>query len=133
MKCYFTGCKKSAVNEVKAKWQPDHIFCTCAEHTPGAGGKLLPIYLPRIDAYIVEPIKQMEIKVNKVEGKTSKKGTKQGLIYSIIKESAVKNFFIARSAGREYSIWNVNGDWTKIGIAREGVRRYSYSTDFSIL
>ena len=56
MKCYFTGYKESAVNRVQAKWRADHIFCTCAGHAPGAAP--LPPGLPKIDAYIVTPIKQ---------------------------------------------------------------------------
>lgn len=76
----------------------------------------------------------MKIKVNAVEGKTGNKGSKQGRIYSIVSESTVKGFFRAISdTGKEMTIWNLNGDWSKIGMCRKGFVRYSYSTDFEII
>lgn len=76
----------------------------------------------------------MKIKVNIVEGKTNKAGSKQGRIYEVDKDSERKGFFDAISdTGKEFSIWNLNGDWSKIGIMRKGVRRMSYSVDFEII
>ena len=76
----------------------------------------------------------MKILVNKVEGKTNKAGSKQGRTYHIDESSERKNWFDAVSdTNKEFSIWNLNGDWSKIGIMRKGVRRVSYSTDFEIL
>ena len=76
----------------------------------------------------------MKIKVNTVEGKTNKAGSKQGRTYNIDQSSERKNWFDAVSdTNKEFSIWNLNGDWSKIGIMRKGIRRVSYSTDFEIL
>ncbi len=76
----------------------------------------------------------MKIQVNTVEGKTNKAGSKQGRTYNVNEASERKGFFDAVSdTGKEFSIWNLNGDWSKIGIMRKGVRRMSYSTDFEIL
>ena len=75
----------------------------------------------------------MKIQVNSVEGKTAKKGAKQGRLYSIIEESIVKGFYRAiTDTKKSVTIWNVNGDWSCVGICREGFRRYSYSKDFNI-
>jgi hypothetical protein len=75
----------------------------------------------------------MIIKVNTVEGKTNKAGSKQGRIYQIIKESSVKGFFEALTdTGKKMTIWNLKGDWSKIGICNNDCRRFSYSTDFYI-
>lgn len=76
----------------------------------------------------------MKIKVNTVEGKTSKAGSKQGRIYEINEASEYKGFYDAISdTGKAFTIWNLNGDWSKIGIMRKGVRRMSYSTDFEVI
>lgn len=76
----------------------------------------------------------MKIKVNKVEGKTSKKGTKQGRIYEILLPCRTNGFFEAISdTGKEFSIWNVNGDWSKIGISKGPKGRMTYTEDFEII
>jgi hypothetical protein len=75
----------------------------------------------------------MEITVNKVEGKTNSKGSKQGRVYKIVAESKVKGFFAAvTDTEKEATIWNVNGDWSEIGIKRKNSMRFSYTTDFII-
>lgn len=77
----------------------------------------------------------MRISVNKVEGKTSKAGSKQGRVYTI-DESSERNkgwFDAISDTGKTFSIWNLNGDWSKIGIMRSGIRRVTYATDFEIL
>lgn len=77
-------------------------------------------------------IKTMKIKVNTVEGKTTKKGSKQGRTFTIIEESSVEGFYKAVSdTGKNFSIWNVNGDWSVIGISKP-CSRTSYSKDFEI-
>lgn len=74
------------------------------------------------------------IKVNSVEGKTTSKGAKQGRIYKIVSQSKnIKFFHAVTDTGKNITIWNVYGDWSKIGICRDGVRRYSYTSDFVIL
>ncbi len=76
----------------------------------------------------------MKIQVNTVEGKTTRKGTKQGRVYEITSASKTEDFFYAVSGDVKYSIWNVNGDWSLIGISKgEGNRRYSYTSNFIIL
>ncbi len=73
------------------------------------------------------------ITVKKVEGKTNRKGVKQNKVYTIVSESSVKGFFKAiDSKGNIFSIWNCNGDWTKIGISKTNKRRYSYTTNFEL-
>jgi len=75
----------------------------------------------------------MKIKVNTVEGKTLKKGSKQGRIFTITEKSPVENFYRAISdTGEQFSIWNVYGNWKVIGIARP-CGRTSYSKDFEII
>jgi hypothetical protein len=75
----------------------------------------------------------MTIKVNTVEGKTIKAGSKQGRTYQIIEELSVKGFFKALTDnGKKMTIWNLKGDWSKIGICNDNCMRYSYSTDFQI-
>jgi len=77
----------------------------------------------------------MKIQVNTVEGKTGNKGSKQGRVYTVTEESTVKGFYNAISdTGKNFSIWNVNGDWSVIGISKdEPMARTSYSRDFIIL
>ena len=76
----------------------------------------------------------MKIQINKVEGKTSKAGSKQGRVYTLINESTVKGFFDAVSdKGKKMTLWNVKKDWSVIGLCNEGGRRYSYTKDFKII
>lgn len=75
----------------------------------------------------------MEIKINKVEGKTSRIGAKQGKILKLICPSKTANFYLMQDdKGKKYSVWNYNGDWTKIGICQENMLRYTYTRDFEI-
>lgn len=75
----------------------------------------------------------MTIKVHKVEGKTAKAGAKQGRTYKIISESYTKGFFNAiTETGKEMIIWNVYGNWSRIGICKKGNIRYSYTSFFEI-
>ena len=83
---------------------------------------------------ITETGTTMKIKVNTVEGKTSKKGTKQGRTYTITSASKTNGFFYATADnGNEVNIWNVRGDWSRIGITRNGFSRTSYTSDFEII
>ncbi len=75
----------------------------------------------------------MKISVGNIEGKTNKAGVKQNKVYTIISERT-NNFFSATTEnGKQMTIWNVEGDWSIIGIAKEGNTRYSYTTDFKII
>lgn len=77
--------------------------------------------------------KKMEIRINKVEGKTSRSGAKQGKILKLICPSKVKEFYLMQDdKGKKYTVWNCRGDWSKIGICRENISRYTYTTDFEI-
>jgi hypothetical protein len=72
----------------------------------------------------------MNIQVNQVEGQTSRKGTKQNRVYNNLLESSVKGFF---STPTGETIWNVNGDWSRIGIQKKARGRYTYTDNFKIL
>ena len=74
----------------------------------------------------------MKIIIGQIEGKTTRKGSKQGRTY-LLTESSVKNFYKATSeTGKLYSIWNVYGDWSTIGISKP-CSRTSYTKDFTII
>lgn len=76
----------------------------------------------------------MLIKVNTVEGKTNKKGSKQGRIYQIIQENQTPNFFTAiTETGKKMTIWNIKKDWSRIGINTQNSNRFTYTSDFTIL
>ena len=76
----------------------------------------------------------MKIKVQQVEGKTSRKGLKQNQVFTIICESSVEGFFDAvNENGKKFTIWNWKGDWSNIGICREQKMRYTYTKDFEII
>lgn len=76
----------------------------------------------------------MKIKIGNIEGATSKSGSKQNKIYTVVSNCSTVGFYNAiDEKGREYLIWDCNGDWSKIGIRKRGVSRTSYTTDFEIL
>ena len=76
----------------------------------------------------------MLIKVNTVEGKTTKKGSKQGRLYQILAETQTPNFFSAiTETGKKMTIWNIKEDWSRIGINTANSMRYTYTSDFKIL
>ena len=70
------------------------------------------------------------IEVGNVEGRTNRKGAKQNRKYSIIEKSESKNWYACENS--QASIWNVNGDWSEIGIQAVPFGRVSYTTDFKI-
>ena len=73
----------------------------------------------------------MKIQIGQIEGKTSKKGTKQNRVYVCC--PAKTNNFYDSDCGKK-SIWNVNGDWSLVGVmSLTGRRRVSYTTDFKII
>jgi hypothetical protein len=75
----------------------------------------------------------MKLIVNTVEGKTTSKGCKQGRTYQLLEESAVKGFWLAiTDTKKEVTVWNINGDWSRIGLCRKGILRYTYTSDFII-
>lgn len=75
----------------------------------------------------------MKLIVNTVEGITTSKGCKQGRNYQLIKESDIKDFWSAiTDTNKEVTVWNLNGDWSKIGLCRKGILRYTYTSDFII-
>lgn len=69
----------------------------------------------------------MKIEIGSVEGET--KGSKSFRTLELIK-SETNNFYWSTCG--KFTIWDLNGDWTKIGISKTNVRRYSYTTDFKI-
>jgi len=69
----------------------------------------------------------MKIVVNNVEGKTSRKGSKQNRIYENVMPSETQNWF----KSGDTSLWNVNGDWTVLGIMK-GIGRCSYTKNFTV-
>ena len=78
----------------------------------------------------------MKIKVGKVEGQSGKIGSKQNRIYTILSISSNENFHNAIDEnGYSFTIWNVHGDWSEVGIACDGrgMRRFSYTKDFEII
>ena len=67
-----------------------------------------------------------------VEGKTSRKGTKQNQIYTVTGQNKNPKFYSATtSTGKPVTIYNVHGDWSKIGIMTESMRM-SYTINFTI-
>lgn len=83
------------------------------------------------------------ITINKVEGKTDRKGLKQNKTYNllynhgIVIDSKGRNcdltkFWTATDGKNEFSIWNVEGDWSLIGISKSDRLRYTYTRDFKI-
>ena len=75
--------------------------------------------------------KDMKIQVGKIEGATSKKGSKQNKIYNC--EPSETNNWFNSDCGKK-TIWNVDGDWSTIGICTRGGRmRMSYTKDFKII
>ncbi len=86
----------------------------------------------------------MKIRINQIEGSSSKKGAKQNKVYTIIGNSGIveilgkmhdlSNFHQAiDEKGKKFCIWDVNKNWSKIGISKEGISRTSYTYDFEIL
>lgn len=86
----------------------------------------------------------MKIRINQVEGSSSKKGAKQNKVYTIIGNSGIveirgkmhdlSHFHKAvDEKGNEFCIWDVNKNWSKIGISKEGNSRTSYTNDFEII
>lgn len=75
----------------------------------------------------------MKLIVNTVEGKTLSKGSKQGRTYQLLKEGNAKGFWSAiTDTNKEVTVWNINGDWSRIGLRRKGFLRYTYTSDFII-
>jgi hypothetical protein len=87
----------------------------------------------------------MKIRIYKIEGQTSKAGTKQNKTYTLQNNhgfqmdekhhtmSDMTNWWTATdSKGREYIIWDLNRDWSKIGIRRADSWRTTYTTEFEI-
>ena len=75
------------------------------------------------------------IEVFNVEGKTNKKGLKQNKVYTILSEKKTKGFYTAvDQKGLKFTIWDLNNDWSKIGIQKSDTwhRPYSYTIDFKI-
>lgn len=75
----------------------------------------------------------MKIRVNTVEGETAKKGPKQGREYTLTPKGTPGFYIGTDETGRECTIYDVNGDWTRIGICASGKRRYSYTSNFSLI
>lgn len=83
------------------------------------------LYLYSIKTNIMKTITIFE-----VEGATRKRGLKQNKTYSVISED--ENWFKSKDEkGRFYDIWNVKGDWSLVGIKRDGISRMSYTKDFT--
>jgi hypothetical protein len=70
----------------------------------------------------------MQIEVFKVHGSTNKKGSKQNKIYNLI-PSKNPNWY---NTDNNISIWNINGDWSKIGIMSKA-RKISYTKNFHLI
>jgi len=76
----------------------------------------------------------MKIQINQVEGKTSRKGLKQNQLLTIVNESEVEGFYTAINENRKgFTIWNVYGDWSLLGIQREEKIRMTYTKCFEII
>lgn len=73
----------------------------------------------------------MIITVLNVEGNSTKKGAKQNKTYTVVSQSE-KFFDCVDEKGKEFTIWNVNGDWSKIGIRRTDNFRMSYTSNFVV-
>lgn len=74
-----------------------------------------------------------KIKVRSIDGKIGRNGSKAGRIYTTTDAGGDGFYRAITDTGKKMVIWNVSGDWSKIGIYREGVRRVSYTYDFRIL
>ena len=66
----------------------------------------------------------MKVIIGKVEGKTNRKGQKQNKTYNVIPSE--RNWFKSECG---MNIWNVNGDWTLIGMMK-GMGRMTYTKEF---
>lgn len=89
----------------------------------------------------------MKIKVNTIEGKTSKKGAKQNKVYTVISRGSERQFVnekvgyidesnwydVTDEKGNRFTIWDVNRNWSKIGISRYGAARTTFTTDFEVI
>lgn len=87
----------------------------------------------------------MKVQINQVEGTTGKKGSKQNKVYTLVSNSGtwtdhkgeahdLSHFWQAVDEnGKEFTIYDINRNWTIIGIQRKGVYRFSYTTNFSII
>lgn len=87
----------------------------------------------------------MKIQVNNVEGATQKRGPKQNKIYTITgqssKEAMLPNgevvdlsmFYTATDGNNYFDLWNVWGDWSSLGIRKDGKSRYSFTQNFTII
>ena len=75
----------------------------------------------------------MRLIVGIVEGKTSSKGSKQGRTYNLISGPSEHGFYDAvTDTKKEVMIWNVYGDWSKVGICKKGSFRFSYTTEIKV-
>lgn len=74
----------------------------------------------------------MKIIVGRVEGKTNKKGIKQNRIFENVLPSRVPKFYTAYIKNTEYSLFNVNGDWSLLGIMKP-CSRMSYTENFQVI
>jgi hypothetical protein len=68
----------------------------------------------------------MKITVGNIEGQTTRKGSKQNRVYTNVVPSDMPNFFNSEGV----TLWNVNGDWTLLGIKK--AFRMTYTKDFNI-
>ena len=71
----------------------------------------------------------MKAIVGNVEGQTGRKGTKQNRTYDNLIPRETEGFFKAECGT---TLWNVNGDWSKLGIMKKGKFRCSYTETFKI-
>lgn len=82
--------------------------------------------------------------IHRVEGSTSKKGSKQNKTYTIVRQHGIvkdgngrdcdlTRFYTVTDGKREYTIWNLNGDWSRIGICKGDASRFTYTSDFTVI
>ena len=69
----------------------------------------------------------MKVIIGKVEGLTTRKGQKQNKSYDVTPSE--RNWFKSECG---MNIWNVNGDWSLIGLMK-GIGRMTYTKDFQII
>lgn len=74
----------------------------------------------------------MKININQVHGTTTKTGSKQNRSYDLMPTETPDFFRSVNNKGESVTVWNVNGDWSKIGISIGHNRRMSYTTNFKI-
>lgn len=78
----------------------------------------------------------MQILIGKVEGTTTRKGPKQNKILTLTPENWQKfpeGFYKGvDDHGNEYSVWDVNKNWTLVGIRRRGFSRTTYTREFFV-